>query len=394
MSAVRRARARLLAYGQYGFPFLPGPAPTPTTRLRRLSGPAHLPRRRRWLRPLAFTGMLLAWPVGALHTAIRLQSAESRPGRWGRILDSWRLALTRNVPPFDYRAYRLDEPGPRAALPHYLFWTDLPALAALNARRGAVQQDVQDKARFAEICAAHDLPAVPTLAAFRGGRQVAPATPFVPVGPEIWVKSLDGQSGQGAALWQRVGDAYRNAAGRVVPAAGFGGHVRARDCIVQPRLANHPVVAAITNGALASLRIVTGIDRDGHAAMVSAILYLPCGDRAISVAGIGCAIDPGSGALTRALHFGKGAGEIGQHPDTGEPIVGRCLPFWSECRALAVRAHGLAFARFAFLGWDIAITPEGPLLLEANSGWAALHLQLLNGPLGLTDFSRILEDHV
>jgi hypothetical protein len=58
--------------------------------------------------------------------------------------------------------------------------------------------------------------------------------------------------------------------------------------------------------------------------------------------------------------------------------------------ALAQRAHAIAFARFPFLGWDIALTAKGPVLLETNSGWGALFHQMLDGPLGHTAFPRLI----
>lgn len=394
MRPFRRVAAALIAYGQYGFPFLPGPAPTPTARLRRLTGPSYLPRRRGLLRPLVFVMMTLAWPVGALVTAIRVQRRDTPPGRLRRIVDAWWLAVTRNVPPFEYRAYRLDKPDSRADLLQFVFWTDLRAFAELNARRGAAEQAVKDKARFASICETHGLSSIPTLAVFRDGIQMMPAAPFVPEVPELWVKSLAGHGGQGAALWRRADDSYRNDEGATVTAEEFAQHVGGTDCIIQPRILNHPAIADITNGALASLRIITGIDREQRATVVAAMLYLPSGDRITSVAGIGCAIDMDHGVLTRALDFRNGALDITRYPDTNAEITGRALPFWPESLALAARAHEIGFSRFVFLGWDIALTPEAPLLIEANSGWLALHLQLLNGPLGRTGFSRILNEHL
>jgi len=394
MNRSRRLMILARAHGQYGFPFPVGPAPTPIARFRRLTGPGYLPARRPFRRLATFAIMTLAWPAGALATAIRTQRRNARPGRSRRILDAWWLAMTRNVPPFDYRAYRLDAPAPRAELLHFLFWTDLRALAVLNARRGAPPRDVQDKARFAAICASHALPYPATLAVFRGGRQVAPEPPFLAVADELWVKSLDGKGGEGAASFRREGDHYRDASGKMLTAAAFAEQLSATDCIVQPRLMNHQRIADITNGALASLRIITGVDATGRASVIAAMLYLPSGARQSSIAGIGCAIERTSGTLTRALDFQDGAKEILHHPDTGSDIVGRALPHWPESLALACRAHEIGFDRFVFLGWDIALTPDGPLLLEANAGWLALHLQMLNGPLGKTDMSRILSEHL
>jgi len=388
VSGFRAVTRRLLAYSQYGFPFLPGGASSPVGRMRRQAARVRLPKRR-LLRPLVFAAMLFTWPIGALYTAIRLE----RRGGLRRVVDAWRLALTRNVPPFEYRAYRLDRPEARAALAHYVFWTDLPAIAALSTRQGANPRDVQDKTRFSELCGAHGLPAIPTLALFRGGEQIFPPAPFVPGDAELWVKSPTGSGGQGAASWRREEGEFRNDGGITVAASDLAERLVRSDCIAQPKLANHPAVAPITNGALASLRIVTGT-RGGRAIAIAAMLYLPSGNRITSTAGIGCSIDLDSGALTRALDFPNQGRPIVSHPDTGAAINGRVLPFWPESMRLATDAHERAFERFAFLGWDIALTEDGPLLLEANIGWVALHLQRLNGPLGLTEFGRVLETYV
>ena len=52
------------------------------------------------------------------------------------------------------------------------------------------------------------------------------------------------------------------------------------------------------------------------------------------------------------------------------------------------------FRAFAFLGWDVALTKDGPLLLETNSGWGAIFHQMLDGPLGHTSFSRLVSQYV
>jgi hypothetical protein len=85
---------------------------------------------------------------------------------------------------------------------------------------------------------------------------------------------------------------------------------------------------------------------------------------------------------------------ITNHPDTGAPIVSIVLPYWQESIDLVLRAHASAFSRFAFLGWDIALTKERPLFLETNSGWGAIFHQMLDGPLGHTAFSHLVSRYV
>jgi hypothetical protein len=55
-----------------------------------------------------------------------------------------------------------------------------------------------------------------------------------------------------------------------------------------------------------------------------------------------------------------------RHPVTDAVVAGRVIPFWDEIKALAERAHAACHDRF-IIGWDIACTPEGPVVLEGNS---------------------------
>jgi hypothetical protein len=349
---------------------------------------------KRWLRSAA---MMMTWPIGAFFDALRdaraIAPADSPVRLVNTLFDMYILALMRNIPPLEYKLYRFHEPAARADMDHYLYWNDLSALSALNARRGAENRDVQDKHRFAEICARHALPHVPTFAVFERGRQIVPDRPFRPDQSRLFVKHLRGAGSTGAERWTREGNRYRNTQAVAVPAADLADRLRGTDCIVQPCLENHSSLATLTNGALACLRIVTGIDRAGLAEFIWAMLILPFGTLKSSTTGIPCRVEPATGTITHALDIWNER-EIANHPDTGAALIGLAVPFWRESVALTTRAHGLAFGRFFSLGWDVALTETGPVLLETNSGWGALHHQMLEGPIGRTVFSRLVKEEL
>ncbi|MGH7075146.1 MAG: sugar-transfer associated ATP-grasp domain-containing protein [Stellaceae bacterium] len=391
---VRRRFGKYLALGQYGFPFSWGPYPTPVARFRAVARRTRFARHDR-VRVFTNTAMALGWPIGALTTALRTcrdARARGRTYGWRQFVDMYRLALRYSIPPLEYVLYHFEEPARRRDMHQYVYWNDLPGLAALNARRGADNRDVQDKDRFAEICATHGFPHVPTLAVFDNGRQTYPAAPFVPEAPVLWTKSLRLKGGAGGAKWIKDADVYRDKDGHAIRAGNLGDAFRKEDCLVQPFIDNHPDIARVSNGALASLRIVTGMNEAGATEFVTAMLGLPHGPRTTSIAAICCSIDLAKGRIRQAeLHGGE---PIADHPDTGAPIVGIVLPFWRESIDLVCRAHAAAFPRFAFLGWDVALTMDGPILLETNSGWGALFHQMLDGPLGHTAFSRLVSQYV
>ena len=63
------------------------------------------------------------------------------------------------------------------------------------------------------------------------------------------------------------------------------------------------------------------------------------------------------------------------HPVTGIKLEGFQVPFWRECVELAVQA-ALHDTQNRSIGWDIAVTNEGPELIEGNHDWCKLLWQL------------------
>jgi Sugar-transfer associated ATP-grasp len=390
-----RRFGQLIALSQYGFPFSIGHCCSPVGRFRALARRSRFGRRSPLLRILAVGAMTLSWPFGALLTALRtrarMRQREHARHRISVLLDMYWLALRHSIPPVEYALYRFNEGEQRENVQEYVYWNDLPGLAALNGRLGANNCDVQDKDRFAQICANNGFPHVATLAVFDGGKQIYPEAPFVPDAPRLWVKSVRLKGGEGSAKWIKDGEVYRNVMGRTIPATQLSEEFRKQDCLVQPFIENHPDIARVTNGALASLRIVTGLNMRGQAEFVTALIALPQGLGETSVAGILCSIEYGPGRIRRAVLADE---VVANHPDSGEPIIGVVLPYWHEGIDLVLRAHATAFSHFAFLGWDVALTKEKPLLLETNSGWGAIVHQMLDGPLGHTSFSRLVGQYV
>ena len=391
---------RLRTHCLYGFPVPLLPPRTGVERLRRAS----LRERYRLLRgPLRIALYSLAaagYPLAVAEAAFEnFRELKAKNLHLGVVegLRMYALALLRNVPPVEYVLYGFHEPDRRAASGEYLYWTDTPALQRLNRLRGADNRDVQDKARFASLCRAAGLPHVDHLAEIRGGRQVEGIPLHDLRQPELWVKPIAGSQGRGSQGWSFDGqDTYRS--GREdLTSEQWRSRLLASDCIVQERLKNHPGLQPVTNNDVAVLRLTTVADRAGNATLIGAGAGLP-----FSASGSGSEGSPaGSVACTLSLQSGEIVSALGRrnqpmdaHPGTGHPLAGFAMPLWQDCVALVVRAHAEAFLNFATLGWDVVITPAGPLLLEANSGWNPLGLQYHFGPLGRTPLAAIIADEL
>jgi len=76
---------------------------------------------------------------------------------------------------------------------------------------------------------------------------------------------------------------------------------------------------------------------------------------------VGVAIDIETGITTYARFLGADA-EV--HPDTGIALSGRQIPHWPEIREVALRAARAVPLKY--LGVDIVVSTQGPMLLEIN----------------------------
>jgi hypothetical protein len=53
------------------------------------------------------------------------------------------------------------------------------------------------------------------------------------------------------------------------------------------------------------------------------------------------------------------------HPDSGKPVTGVILPNWEESVKLCLRT-ATSLPELRLQSWDVAMCPDGPLLIEVN----------------------------
>ena len=350
--------------------------------------------------------MIACWPVGA---ALAVLSARAELGkdigtwpRLKRLADAYWQALRHNVPPANYVVNRLWLPEHRKVRDDYLHWTETDALLlALNrrlpARPGA--DPVQDKLAFHDLCRAHDVPTPQVLAVYVSGKAVRSFADDLPPPRSVWLKPASAAQGRGGErlVWQgsRFAARDRLSLDRVGLLDHIAGHSLVHRCtLVQSLLVNHPSIAPLTNGNIATARIVTGRRRSGEVVHIAAHLIGPVGERIIVQGGWSALIDLTSGRLGPGLFPGDRAPVRRSHPETGACVEGAVVPDWETAKALVSKVHGL-IDTYVFLGWDVAFTVEGPMLIEANRGWDAFVFQILmDKPFGSTRFVDVLAEYV
>jgi hypothetical protein len=170
----------------------------------------------------------------------------------------------------------------------------------------------------------------------------------------------------------------------------FANVIGERTFLLQTRVQNDPAIRRFTN-ALATVRTVNLVKADEIVTPFT-LLKIPAAkniaDNYWRPGNLLCNIDPASGVIKRVVR-GKGINheELTHHPETGTPLVGTSLPHWRELRELnAACARLLAPIRYHSL--DIAITENGPLVIEINFGGGFDLPQFATGKGILTDEIR------
>jgi Sugar-transfer associated ATP-grasp len=82
------------------------------------------------------------------------------------------------------------------------------------------------------------------------------------------------------------------------------------------------------------------------------------------------------------------------HLVTGAAIKGRKIEEWPALRDVALAAHR-AFPHRILVGWDIALTDAGPVVLEGNTNLDVMFLQRVHdAPASKSRFGVLLNHHL
>lgn len=155
--------------------------------------------------------------------------------------------------------------------------------------------------------------------------------------------------------------------------------------LLEERIRPDPSLAEFIGPTLCTVRILTIVALDGGPRIVASVFKLqpkPLGVDHLMYGAVGCWVDPDTGALgpgrTRTDYTYTSV-----IPGTDRSFVGYRLPLWPEVKSLALQA-AVAFPWARAVGWDIAISDRGPVLIEGNERWSPSLVQL-PAPHGLMD---------
>jgi hypothetical protein len=343
-------------------------------------------------RTIAKIFVTLAWPPAVLVNLLqarRMLGPNAMP--INRAPGALWAAIRHNILPSEYYIYGLWRPDRKINIDNYLYSNEASRLFKVLNR--PLQCDpIGDKLAFHEMCKAHAIPTPAVLAAFAPTGKLVDFASGRPPQQDLFVK---GNTGSGLAerfRWHGVN--FESDRGCHLGREDLSGYLtnRARTedrtLVVQPALANHPRLRVESGGALATARLVTGRSIDGKVMPLFSFILFGLPNRITAHSNCVTLIDVATGRLMPAPPQTSPGMSMYRYREFGSYAC--TLPDWDAVLRHVQVAHR-ACSNFAFVGWDVAFTEHGAMVLEGNASWdAATYQTLRDEPLGYTKFADIL----
>lgn len=132
--------------------------------------------------------------------------------------------------------------------------------------------------------------------------------------------------------------------------------------------------AKLNASSVNTIRFMTTLYPDGSARIIATFIKIGRAGRCVDNAGGGgnvdVCVDVESGEIKCAIQYDglRKITEIDRHPDSGAQLNGVIVENWDAIKAEVIKFQQ-AFPWCKAAGWDIAITDEGPLVIEVNDNW-------------------------
>lgn len=154
--------------------------------------------------------------------------------------------------------------------------------------------------------------------------------------------------------------------------------------ILQNLIQQHEALNSINSSSVNTIRIITVKGMSGDINIFFSYLRLGANENSIvdniAVGGIAVGVD-NNGILGKYGFFKSSFGtKVDRHPISNVEFEGYQIPYWNEVKDLVKNAHKQLYY-FQSIGWDVAITPNGPILIEGNDNWEMRDLQNIDGGL-------------
>ena len=378
---------------------LPGPRPKVSIhrRLWLMNKPSRLPlalffllELTLWLRWILFAGWRATWRAVQLRgKTIQEQENISRSAQLLRVLS---ISLGYCLPPAEIYAFGLYRPQARPDIWNYVFTHELPAFHLWrNAQLKGNQQSLsvlQDKQETARLLAARGIPTAPILSVVSHGAAFDPMV-FLQSHARLFCKPRHGSGSRDAFVVEMNSNHGQVSIFTVIngiqalPATPeqLQKAMLHDDFLIGPFLNNHAAFIVLTSAVdVVTMRVITENNPGAGIICYSATIEIPNDSCAAGYSHIILPINPESGRLHTFPDQHLPEQFQARYDAVYQRMTDFVVPYWKNIVASALAAHQY-FPGVYSIAWDYVATPEGPYLLEGNTGWGTRVPQMIHGGL-------------
>jgi glutathione synthase/RimK-type ligase-like ATP-grasp enzyme len=254
-----------------------------------------------------------------------------------------------------------------------LFLTDLEVEARLpRLNTPDASAVLGDKQRFHQWAASAGVRTAALIGIFTDGQALAPdGQPLVDgaIGAAFIAKPVDGSGGRDVRIITALDALPR--VGRFV---------------LEELVTQHAYAQTVFPDAVNTIRVMVGQLPGAEPILIGAAHRFGTARSAptdnFKAGGIVALVDLATGRLSEAVVDlgGPGRRTLSHHPATNARIAGVIVPEWQSVVSLAIRATK-ALPGLHYVGWDIAVTPSGPVVIEGNAGLSNPNLVQFHEPI-------------
>jgi hypothetical protein len=230
------------------------------------------------------------------------------------------------------------------------------------------RKKLSDKVLFLEVYRNFVRHEYASLSALRQNPEKAERLLQAPSG-KLVLKSSDGQCGRGIVVIDTKG-LERDALLLRLEESG--------NDYVEEFIRQHESLNRLSPSGLNTVRVVTQLNQADEPQILGVRLRITVNSVVDNLAAgnIAASVDAETGRVDGpGVYSDITLADVDAHPVTGVILQGFQIPFWPETLAM-IREAATTDTGNRSIGWDVAITREGPELIEGNHDWCKLLWQL------------------
>jgi len=318
---------------------------------------------------------------------------EKRKSFWRMIWDFSAYIIKYGQIPKEYFMYGLD----RVAADWDDYMMPYSSFMELRKRKNTVHVGVQtpysyvcllrDKELFEWVSEKYEIPTPKVIGTLRDGVLSGKETvcfidycSSMSENSALFLKEIAGYKGSGAFAIEKMGGKYYLNGERLGLNEILSRVPSQQAYLIQEKVVQHSAISQIYQNALNTMRVVSVIDgRD--VVILGAFLRIGANGSVVdnwSIGGLAVGVNEDGTLMKWGFYRSDFGTKTDRHPNSGVIFEGYRLPYWEDAINLVKSCHSkLSF--IGVIGWDIAFTENGPIIIEGNDDFGGTSLQTCTG---------------